>query len=114
MPFTKSDLAVITPGCNTNGTALLLSSINIIGKSIVGAHMIKLCSRLIVPGRKTFAAIYRDDSSLVARDKNDVGIIWIDPDAMIIISARRATKGFPILSAILRFPGYHISTVNYV
>src|SRR6478735_979047 len=65
MPFAVGYLTIISPGCYSNRTTLLLTTIHVIGKCIVCTNMIKLCGRLIIPGRKCFASIDRYDRALV-------------------------------------------------
>src|SRR6185312_5232068 len=114
MPFTEGDLAVIAPGSDSDRTALLLSSIDVIWKGIVRAHVIKLSRGLIVPGRKGLSTVDRDDGALVTGNKQDVRVIGIDPDAVIVVASRRALKGIPGCPAVRRFPYHDIRGVNDV
>src|SRR6185369_14854102 len=102
MPVAKTDRPVVASACNTGRAALLLTAVNPVRKLIVGYHVIKLRSWLVVPGTPGFSAIHSDRSSLIGRCQNDLRVIGIYPERVVIIAAWCALyrdKGF---SAVVR------------
>src|SRR4029077_1445208 len=89
-PFPESELAIIAAAGNAGGAALLLAAAHAIGKVVVGVDVIHLRRGLVVPGTPGGAAIHRNDGTLVADVQNDIGIVGIDPDALIIVPSRSA------------------------
>jgi hypothetical protein len=69
MPIAKGDTAVISTGSDTYRTAFLLAAVYVIRECIIGAYVIELRRRLVVPGGKTLSPIHRHDSALVAGDQ---------------------------------------------
>ncbi len=57
MPFAEGDGAVIAAGGDAYGTTFLLTAINVVGKGIIGADVIKLGGGLVVPGREGLPSI---------------------------------------------------------
>src|SRR5580658_4724544 len=53
-----------------------------------------------------------DDCALIAGDEHDLGMIRVDPDAVIIIPAGGAFERVPRHPAIGRFPNDHIRGIN--
>src|SRR5215468_11540879 len=52
--------------------------------------MVKLRGRLVVPGAPARAAVEADGRPLIAAERDDARIGGVDPDALVIISARRS------------------------
>ena len=58
--------------------------------------MIELRGGLVVPGTPGGAAVDGYQSSLIAYEENNVGIVGIDPEVLIIIATRGAAEtGLP-------------------
>ena len=100
VPFTESNAAIVAAGGNAYRTTFLLATVHIVGKSIVGAHMVKLRRRLVVPGAECLPAVHGDDGSLIAGQQDDVGVIGIDPDAVVVVAAGSAAEGRPGFATI--------------
>src|SRR5439155_9684114 len=100
VPVAVGDLAVVAPADNAGGAALLLGAINVIGELVIGDHMVKLGGGLVVPGAPGLPAVDADDRSLVPGEKNDVGVIRIEPDGVIIIAAGSALEGGERLAGV--------------
>ena len=113
-PIPKRDLSVIASRGDHRRSAFLLPSIHVVWKLIVCAYVIKLCRRLIVPGRKRLPSVDCYDSSLIRSKDHDVGLQRINPDSMVVISARRASNTKPGFTAVGRFPGGHIRDENNI
>ncbi len=62
--------------------------------------VIKLRSRLVVPGAPRLAAVHRDQRALIGDEKNDVGMVRINPQVLIIVAARCAPNTFPGPAAV--------------
>jgi hypothetical protein len=74
--------------------------------------MIQLRGRLVVPRAPALSAVHSDDRALVRAQQNDVGIIWIDPNILVIVAARRATPAVPGFAAVRRLPTNDAGRVN--
>jgi hypothetical protein len=57
---------------------------------VVGAHVVELRRRLVVPGTPGAAAIHADGGALVHGQQDDIGILGVDPDGVIVVAAGRA------------------------
>src|SRR5437588_12293626 len=90
MPIAKCDLAVIAAAGSFGGAAILLGAIHVIRKLIIGGHVIKLRRRLVEPRAPGFGAIHAYGGALIAAKNHALGILRIDPQAVIVVAARRA------------------------
>src|SRR5208282_4034525 len=88
-------------GCRRRA-AILLCPIHPIWKTIVSGDVIKLPSRLVVPGTPRLSAVARDNHALIASQHHALRIVWIDPQLVIVIAAWRALNRRPRFSAIAR------------
>src|SRR6185312_1339085 len=100
VPVVEGDFAVVAPARCARRAALLLSAIDPIWELVVGDRVIELRRRLVVPGAPGAAAVYGDRRSLIDAQQNDVGILWVDPDAVIVIPARRALPRDEVPAAV--------------
>ena len=112
VPIAKSDCAVIAAASDSDGAALLLAAIQSIGKRVVRTDVIKLRSRLVIPGAPALPAIDGHDRALIAAEQNDVWVFGIDPDVLVIVTARCAAPAVPCFAAIDRFPANDACGVN--
>src|SRR5579871_3920991 len=100
MPFADGDCAVVSTGGRTYGTALLLTCANGIGKKVVGDDVVKLRGGLVVPRTPGRAAVDGDNRALITDQKNIVAVVGIDPEILVVITARGSTESSPSFSAI--------------
>ncbi len=114
MPIAKSDLAVRPPAVDPDRTALLLPTVEAIRKRVVGADVIKLGGRLVIPRAPACAAVHGDDGALIARQENNLRVVRRDPDVLIIVASGRAAPAIPRLAAVGRFPANDTRSVNDV
>jgi len=56
----------------------------------------------------------RDDRSLVGGEQDGGGTDRVDPDAVVVVPARRAAKGGEGLAAVSGLPGHHAGRVHDV
>src|ERR1700724_4553992 len=75
MPVAKCDLSVVAATGDADRATLLLSSANAIRKSIGDCHVIQLRRGLVIPGTPRGPAVHRHQSSLIADQNHDVGMI---------------------------------------
>ena len=87
---------------NCDGAAVLLRARQTIRKPIIRRDMIKLGSRLVVPGTPGLRAINCDDGALVAAQHHPIRIIGIDPKLMVVVTTRRALDSRPTFSGVGR------------
>ena len=76
--------------------------------------MIELCRGLVVPTAPRQAAVEADRGSLVRAENHAGGIPGIDPELVIVISARRAAHDRNCLSAVLRSVKSNIRNVDHI
>jgi hypothetical protein len=85
---------------------LLLPAADAVGKRAVGAHVVELRGRLVVPAAPRLAAVDADDRPLVGGEDHHVGAVGVDPDPLVVVAPRRAAKGRERLPAVRRLPGH--------
>src|SRR5207237_1569078 len=111
IPFAKRDLAKITAAGRAGASALLLPAINPIGKLVVGNDVVELRGGLVVPGTPGLAAVHAQGQALIAGERDDVRVLWIDPDGVIVVAAGRSFNGGEIVPCV---PGAVSRSVGYV
>src|ERR1700720_3554306 len=74
MPVAKCNLSVVAATGDADRATLLLSPQNAIRESIGDCAVIELRGGLLIPGPPRGPAVHRHQSSLIADQKNDVGI----------------------------------------
>src|SRR5467141_253966 len=114
MPVAKCNLSVVATTGDADRAALLLSSANAIRESIGDCDVIELRRGLVIPGTPRGPAVHRHQSSLIADQKNDVGMIGVDPQVLIVVTARCAPEAGPGLAAISGLHGHSAGAVNDV
>src|SRR5258706_3379329 len=114
VPLAKRDFAVVAAAQRSCGAAFLLRPIHPVRKPIIGSHVIELGSRLVVPTAPGSAAIYSDYSALIARERDRLGVLAADPDALIIIAARRAPESHKCFSRVAGLPGGGVRDVDQI
>ena len=114
VPIPMRDLSIISAACNAHGPALLLPATDFVRKFVRSRHVVELGGRLVVPGAPSLAAIHGDDRALVCDQQDNVGVVRIDPQVLIIISARRTADAFPRLATIARFHRHDAGAVDDV
>jgi hypothetical protein len=87
VPFAEGDLAIVAAAANGGRAALLLAAVDPVGELVIGADVIELGRRLIVPAAPRLAAIDADRGPLVAGQKKDLRMVGIDPDRVVIVAA---------------------------
>src|SRR6185437_6440387 len=100
MPIAEGDGPIVAAARGADGAAVLLAAVDPVGEAIVGAEMIELSRRLVIPAAPGPAVIDRDDRPLVGAGDPVVGMLGIDPEEVIVITARRALDLRPGLAAI--------------
>src|ERR1700733_163001 len=87
MPFSKCDDTVVAAIRDANRTALLLPGTQSIRVRRRHTDVIQLRSGLVVPGAPRLATIDRDETALIADQRDVPRIIGTDPDGLIVITA---------------------------
>ena len=86
VPIRKRDFAEVAAAGGAYAAAFLLSAVYPIRKLIVSDHVVELGSWLVVPGTPGRTAIDADGGALIARQGDDVGILWIDPNSVVVVA----------------------------
>src|SRR3984893_9065434 len=79
MPLAKCNLSVVAATGDADRATLLLSSANPIREAVGDCDVIELRRGLVVPGTPRGPAVHGYQSALIADQKNDVGMIGVDP-----------------------------------
>src|SRR5229473_7291346 len=114
MPIAKCNLSIVAATGDADRATLLLSSANPIREGIGDCNVIELRRRLVIPGTPRGPAVHRYQSSLIADQNNDVGIIGVDPQVLIVVTARCAAEAAPGLAGIRGLHGHGARAVNDV
>ena len=69
VPLAERDPAVVAAALHARGSALLLPAAHAIGKRVVGADVVELRGRLVVPGAPRVAAVDRNDGALIRGER---------------------------------------------
>src|SRR4051812_26278365 len=93
MPIAKSDSAIIAAAENKDTAAILLRTINVVGKIIINGHVIELRRRLVVPTAPGVARVHADAGTLIAAKNHALRIAGIYPHGVIVIASGRAFDG---------------------
>ena len=107
VPVAEGDRSVRPARRDAGRSAFLLSAAEPIGEGVVGRDVEHLRGRLVVPAAPRSAAVDRDDRALIGRDQDRARARGIDPDAVVVVAARRAAEGQEGLAAIGRLPHRH-------
>jgi hypothetical protein len=81
----------------------LLAAVDPVAKLPVGRHVVELRRRLVVPGRPRPAAVDGDRGPLIGGEQHDVRVHRIDPEALIVVAARRSLERRPRAAAVFGF-----------
>src|SRR4051794_12912681 len=113
-PVSEADRALIAPAGDAHGPAFLLPPINPIRKTVVGDDVVELSGRLVVPGTPGCAAIYRDCRALIHAEEDVIWVLWIDPDAMVIVATGRTLDSQEGFASVRRSIRGCIRNVDFV
>src|SRR6202158_2219531 len=113
-PVAKSNFAKIAAAGGADRAAFLLGAIDPVRKLVVGDDVIELRGRLVVPGTPGLSAIHADGRPLVHRDGDNVGVLGIDPDGVIVVSARRAFDSREVLARVGGAIGRSIGHIDHI
>src|SRR6202167_2631842 len=114
MPVAEVDGAVVATTGDADRTALLLAAADAIGECRSDRDVINLRGGLVVPGAPGGSAVDGDESALVAHEKNNVGVVGIDPEILIVVAAGRAAKSEPGFAAVGGLHGHCARAIHYV
>ena len=114
MELAKRDLPVVAAADDRGRARLLLRAIDAVREPIVGRDVEELRGRLVVPARPGLPAVDREGRSLVASEQDDPRVLGMDPDAVVVVSARRALDRGETLAPIRRAVGRGVGRVDDV
>ena len=101
-PLAHGDRAVVAATRDTDRAAVLLTGIDPVRESIVGREVVKLASRLVVPVAPCRPTIHGDRGTLVASRNTAIRLARIDPQEVIVVTARRAADHRPGRATVAR------------
>src|SRR5439155_24276256 len=91
-PLPERDLAVVAAAHDPGGSALLLAAVHAVRELVVGADVVELRRRLVVPRAPRRAPVHRDEGALIAGEQDDVGIVRVDPQTVVVVAPRRTAE----------------------
>src|ERR1035437_6051886 len=100
-PIAIRDLAIIAAARDRGRSAILLRCVDVIGKLLVGADVIKLAGCLVIPGTPGIAAVDTDDRALVNTEDHVLSVGRVDPESVKIIATGRSRPGFEAAASVL-------------
>src|SRR6266581_381503 len=101
-PIALGDLSIVSAAGDRRGAAILLRSVDPIGKPVIGGHSVKLSRWLVVPRAPGLAAIHADGRALIDAQDNSLRICGIEPHRMVVIATRSAFDRRESMPAIRR------------
>src|SRR5256886_7900762 len=87
-PYTTLFRSVVAAAHDSGGPALLLAAVHAVRELVIGADMVKLRRRLVVPRAPRRSAVHRDDGALVAGEQDDLRVVRVDPQAVVVVGPR--------------------------
>src|SRR5262249_25650953 len=90
------------------------STVDPIRELVVGADVIELSGRLVVPRAPGLAAVDADDRALVAGEQDDLRVVGVDPDGVVIVAAGCTLDGSKCLAAVGGAIGRSVGDVDDV
>src|SRR5262249_11435381 len=103
------------PGAEAPGRAVVLGArVAERGKPFVRREEKHVGGGLFVPGAPGSPAVDRDRRALIDPQDHDVRVVRIDPDAMVVVTARRALDRREILASVGRLVGRSVGDINDV
>src|SRR5205809_1530068 len=113
-PLPERDLAVVAAAHDAGGSALLLAAVHAVGELVVGADVVELRRRLVVPRAPRRSPVHRDDGALIAGEQDDVGIVRVDPQTVVVVAPRRTPECGEGPAAVAGLPGYDVRYIQDV
>src|SRR6516164_10876252 len=93
-PIAERYFTVVAAALRRDATRFLLAAVDPVGEAVVGRDVKKLRGRLVVPAAPGLASIHADDRALVGGKCDGLRVFRADPDALIIVAARRAFPSY--------------------
>src|SRR5262249_54941301 len=106
VPVAEGDRPVVAPARDAHRPALLLASAHAVRERVVGADVVELGGRLVVPGAPARSAVDGDDDALVGGDQDDLGVEGVDPGRVVGGAAGGAAEGGEGRPAVGGPPGH--------
>ena len=104
-PLAEGDGAVVAAALHARRARLLLPAADAIREGVVGADVVELRGRLVVPRAPRAAAVDGDDDALVARVEDDVRVVRVDPEPVVVVAPGRAAQRLPRDAGVRGLPG---------
>ncbi len=100
MPVAKTDTAVIATAGDRDRAAVLLAAVDAIGEAVVHRDTVELAGGLVEPAAPACTAVESDHGALVGTGDHAAGIPGVDPQRVIVVTARRAFDDLESSAAI--------------
>src|ERR1700746_2038488 len=91
---------------NPHGATLLLTGAHAVGEGRRDAHVIELCGRLVEPTAPGLPRVQGDDRALIADERDDAGVVGVDPEILVVIATGRPAQRDPAAAAVAGFHGH--------
>src|SRR6516225_8408821 len=114
VPVAIGDAAVVAAAQDADRTAFLLPGADTVREGRSDADMIELCGRLVEPAGPGLAAIYGDDRTLIADERDDARVIGVDPQVLIVVAAGCTAQRLPALASVRRLHGDDAGAVHHI
>src|SRR6185437_5491059 len=114
VPIAQRDLPVIAAAGDADRAAFLLRGVDVVGEFVVGDDVVRRRGRLVVPGAPGLAAVDAQGAALVHAERDDLRVFRIDPDAVVVVAARRALDRLEGLAGVQRAIERRVGDVDLV
>src|SRR5579864_5356579 len=112
IPVRALNGTLVAAGGDGDGAVVLLRAVDVVGRAVVGDHVIELRGRLIVLATPGFAAVEGDGDAAIVGTDHAPGISRINPETMIVsVRKLELVEG---AAAVGRAIGIHVHHVNRV
>src|SRR5204863_3424343 len=114
-PIALRNLSVVSAADDSRRATVLLRPVHPVGKPVIRCYSVELSRRLVVPGAPGFPSIQADRRSLIDSQHDSLRVCRIDPNAVIVISTRRAfyrSKRAPAVRRTVQVLRRHIDNVG--
>ena len=105
---------MISAAGDSSASTILLGTVDDVGDFAVRDDMIELCRRLVVPCAPSLTVVEADCRPLIRSKNHAVGILGIDPNLMIIVSARRPAENRNRFSSVDGSIKSDVRDVNHI
>src|SRR5215469_61154 len=113
IPVRTIDETFVAPGGNGDGAVVLLRAVDVVGRAVVGNHVVELRRGLIILAAPGFAAVEGDGHAAIVGADHAPGISRINPETVIVaVRKLELVEGAAAVSRAVRIHVHHVDRVG--